>query len=194
MPFDKFKDTAIPLMVSNIDTDQIIPARFLKATTREGFGKNLFRDWRYDHHGNPKVDFVLNQNNYKGSILVAGENFGCGSSREHAAWSLVDYGFKVVISTFFADIFKNNALNNGLLPIVASKVDIEELISAMERDVNTSVEIDLKDQTWSFSKRAISFEINEFKKMCLLKGYSNMDYLASKKVAISKFEKEHIYA
>ncbi len=194
MPFEKFNDTAVPLMASNIDTDQIIPARFLKATTRDGFGKNLFRDWRYDNQGNPKEDFVLNQNNYRGTILVVGENFGCGSSREHAAWALVDYGFKVVISTFFADIFKNNALNNGLLPIVTSKSNIEELVSEMDVDKDTSIEINLEEQTWSFVDRTIEFEINEFKKMCLLKGYSNMDYLASKNEAINNFENEHIYA
>jgi len=194
MPFDKFKDTAVPLMVSNIDTDQIIPARFLKATTREGFGKNLFRDWRYDDQGSPKPDFVLNQGTFKGSILVVGENFGCGSSREHAAWALADFGFKVVISTFFADIFKNNALNNGLLPIVANREDIDELVNRMEANAKTEIEINLNDQTWSFSEGVIPFEINQFKKMCLLKGYSNMDYLASKKEAIVNFEKEHIYA
>ncbi len=193
MPFDKFIDTAVPLPATNVDTDQIIPARFLKATTREGFGKNLFRDWRYDNEGNEKSDFVLNQSIFSGSILVTGKNFGCGSSREHAAWALSDYGFKVVISTFFADIFKNNALNNGILPIVADAVTMSKIFKAIEIDPTTKIEIDLPNERWSFDRETYSFEINAFKKECLIKGYNNMDYLVSKKGPIEKFEQEHIY-
>src|SRR6056297_4053482 len=140
------ESTCVPLPIENVDTDQIIPARFLKATTRDGFGENLFRDWRYDKAGNPREDFVLNQDQYKGSILLAGKNFGSGSSREHAAWAIYDYGFKVVVSSFFADIFKNNSLNNGLLPVQVSEAFLQELFAAIEKDPSTQVKVDLQAQ------------------------------------------------
>ena len=193
MAFTRLVDRAIPLPVTNVDTDQIIPARFLKSTSREGFGKNLFRDWRYDQSGELKADFVLNENTYRGSILVAGKNFGCGSSREHAAWALVDYGFKVVISDFFADIFKNNALNNGLLPIVADADIMKDLFSELAHNPELKITVELENQRWNYNGEWIPFEINEYKKMCLLKGYNNMDFLLEKKAAIEHFEKEHIY-
>lgn len=181
--------TFVPLPLENIDTDQIIPARFLKATTKVGFGKNLFRDWRYesDDETRPKTDFILNQPKYKGMILVAGKNFGCGSSREHAAWSLADYGFKAVVSSFFADIFKNNALNNGLLPVQVSEPFLEKLFTLDEGSV---VNIDLKAQTISIqaSGETESFEINSYKKECLLNGYDDIDYLLSIKNDIIAFE------
>lgn len=181
--------TFVPLPLENIDTDQIIPARFLKATTKVGFGKNLFRDWRYesDDETRPKTDFILNQPKYKGMILVAGKNFGCGSSREHAAWSLADYGFKAVVSSFFADIFKNNALNNGLLPVQVSEPFLEKLFTLDEGSV---VNIDLKAQTISIqaSGETECFEINSYKKECLLNGYDDIDYLLSIKNDIIAFE------
>ncbi len=180
----------VPLQEENVDTDQIIPARFLKATTRDGFGKNLFRDWRYnnDNELDPKPDFILNNAAYTGEILVAGKNFGCGSSREHAAWAIKDYGFTVVVSSFFADIFKNNALNNGLLPITVSE---SFLASIFALDKEATLSVCLEDQTITIdAKGAIeTFEINAYKKTCLLNGYDDIDYLLSNKAAIENFEK-----
>lgn len=181
--------TFVPLPLENIDTDQIIPARFLKATTKAGFGKNLFRDWRYidNDENQPKTDFVLNQSKYKGDILVAGKNFGCGSSREHAAWSLADYGFKAVVSSFFADIFKNNALNNGLLPVQVGDPFLQKLFA---QDETTSITIDLQEQTITIDAtgEAESFDINPYKKECLLNGYDDIDYLLSIRNDIIAFE------
>lgn len=180
----------VPLQEENVDTDQIIPARFLKATTREGFGKNLFRDWRYnnDNELEPKPDFILNNAAYTGEILVAGKNFGCGSSREHAAWAIKDYGFTVVVSSFFADIFKNNALNNGLLPITVSESFLASIF-ALDKDATLSV--CLEDQTITIDAMGNleTFEINAYKKTCLLNGYDDIDYLLSNKAAIENFEK-----
>ena len=180
----------VPLQEENVDTDQIIPARFLKATTRDGFGKNLFRDWRY-HNDNelaPKQDFILNDASYSGQILVAGKNFGCGSSREHAAWAIKDYGFLVVVSSFFADIFKNNALNNGLLPITVSEAFLASIF-ALDKEATLSV--CLKNQTITIDATGAveTFEINAYKKTCLLNGYDDIDYLLSNKAAIENFEK-----
>ncbi len=181
----------VPLPIENIDTDQIIPARFLKATTRDGFGKNLFRDWRYhnDDESQPKEDFVLNHKIYGGDILVAGKNFGCGSSREHAAWAIKDYGFKVVISSFFADIFKNNALNNGLLPITVSDAFLQQLFQLSTTDTLT---VSLETQTVCIDKsgQKESFEINSYKKTCLLNGYDDIDYLINMRAEIEKFEQQ----
>lgn len=180
----------VPLQEENVDTDQIIPARFLKATTRDGFGKNLFRDWRYhnDNELEPKQDFILNDASYSGQILVAGKNFGCGSSREHAAWAIKDYGFLVVVSSFFADIFKNNALNNGLLPITVSEVFLTSIF-ALDKEATLSV--CLENQTITIDATGVveTFEINAYKKTCLLNGYDDIDYLISNKVAIENFEK-----
>ena len=179
----------VPLPVENVDTDQIIPARFLKATTRDGFGKNLFRDWRYesDDESKPKADFVLNQPKFSGSILVAGKNFGCGSSREHAAWSLLDYGFKAVVSSFFADIFKNNALNNGVLPVIVSEPFLQKIFALSSTD---ALHIDVAAQTITIEKTAEQefFELNPYKKTCLLNGYDDIDFLISRKSAIEQFE------
>ncbi len=193
MAIDKFvtiESPAVPLPIENVDTDQIIPARFLKATTRDGFGENLFRDWRYDKENKPKADFVLNQNLYSGTILVGGKNFGSGSSREHAAWAIYDYGFKVVVSSFFADIFKNNALNNGLLPVQVSEVFLDKLIAAIEKDPATKIKVDLGDQTITLLSTGESenFEINAYKKECLINGYDDIDYLLSLKDKIEAFE------
>lgn len=190
--FEKITSTAVPLPIENVDTDQIIPARFLKATTREGFGDNLFRDWRYDNENQPKSDFVLNNSTYKGDILVVGRNFGCGSSREHAAWAISDYGFKVVVSSFFADIFKNNALNNGLLPVVISQQTLDKLLSTIEANPNTEIEVDLVNQKISAPSLGVSehFEINDYKKTCLINGYDDIDYLLSIKDKIEAFEKQ----
>ena len=183
------QSTFVPLSLENIDTDQIIPARFLKATTKAGFGKNLFRDWRYIDNDElkPKADFVLNDPKYKGEILVAGKNFGCGSSREHAAWSLADYGFKVVVSSFFADIFKNNALNNGLLPVQVTELFLQKLFRLNE---NATLTISLENQTIAIdaTKESELFEINPYKKECLLNGYDDIDYLLSIKKEIIAFE------
>jgi 3-isopropylmalate/(R)-2-methylmalate dehydratase small subunit len=189
--FNTIRSTAVPLPIENVDTDQIIPARFLKATTREGFGENLFRDWRYDRAGNPKGDFVLNQEIYEGAILVAGKNFGSGSSREHAAWAIYDYGFKVVVSSFFADIFKNNSLNTGLLPVQVSEVFLQELFDAIEADPKTEIEVNLVEQKISIpaTGKNESFEINAYKKECLLNGYTDIDYLINLKDKIEAFEK-----
>ena len=184
------ESTCVPLNIENIDTDQIIPARFLKATTREGFGENLFRDWRFGADGQPKSDFVLNNPIYSGSILVAGKNFGCGSSREHAAWALADYGFKVVVSSFFADIFKNNALNNFILPIQVSDDFLKKIFEAIETNNFAIAKVDLENQTFEIPEASLktTFEINAFKKECLLYGYSELDYLLSKTETIKAFE------
>ena len=188
--FSLITSTAVPLDIENVDTDQIIPARFLKATDRLGFGDNLFRDWRYHKDDSLNTDFVLNKQQYKGQILVAGTNFGCGSSREHAAWALDGYGFKVVISSFFADIFKGNALNNGILPIQVSEGFLKHLFSEIKADPSTLLKVDLKEQrlTIKSSKRFETFSIDPYKKTCLLNGYDDIDYLLSKKSAIEAFE------
>lgn len=188
----KITSRFVPLRIENVDTDQIIPARFLKATTKEGFGKNLFRDWRYenDDDSQPKVDFVLNQSKYSGEILVAGKNFGCGSSREHAAWSIQDYGFKVVVSSFFADIFKNNALNNGVLPITVSD---EFLQAIFLQEATTTLTVDVEKQTIRIdaTQQVENFEMNAYKKTCLLNGYDDIDYLLSIREEIAQFELNH---
>ncbi len=192
--FSTLLSTAIPLVQENVDTDQIIPARFLKATSREGFGEHLFKDWRFDEQGHPKSDFILNNPEYSGSILVAGENFGCGSSREHAAWALVDYGFKAVVSSYFADIFKGNALNNGLLPVQVSPSSLKELLAAIQSNPMTRIEIDLEAQLLRVPEIGIQehFEINPYKKNCLINGYDDIDFLLSQKEKISAFELKHI--
>lgn len=180
---------AIPLPAENIDTDQIIPARFLKSIDKKGFGENLFRDWRYDVHTNePNTDFVLNNPKYSGEILVAGNNFGCGSSREHAAWALTDYGFKVVISSFFADIFKGNALNNGLLPVKVSENFLQEILSGITENPDEEIKVDVESQTISFRSNSEYFEIDSYKKICLMNGYDDIDFLISRKQAIQEFE------
>ncbi|TKK67175.1 3-isopropylmalate dehydratase small subunit [Ilyomonas limi] len=184
--------TVVPIHIENIDTDQIIPARFLKATSREGFGKNLFRDWRYQSNdeNQPKEDFVLNNPTYSGRILVAAKNFGCGSSREHAAWAIKDYGFDVVVSSFFADIFKNNALNNFLLPVTVSDAFLDKIFTAVEEDHTTEVEVNLPEQYIKIlsAGEQESFDINSYKKTCLLNGYDDIDYLLSMKKEIEQFE------
>lgn len=181
--------TTVPLPVENIDTDQIIPARFLKATTREGFGENLFRDWRYDGDGNPKSDFILNDPTFQGKILVAGKNFGCGSSREHAAWALYDYGFRVVISSFFADIFKNNSLNNALLPVQVSDAFLKNTFQLIEKNPQAQVEVNLETQTITLPDgNSETFEINPYKKACLINGYDDIDYLLSLRDEIKEFD------
>ena len=184
---------AVPLSIENVDTDQIIPARFLKATDKEGFGNNVFRDWRFDKNGEPNPDFSLNNSNYSGSILVAGDNFGCGSSREHAAWALVGYGFKVIVSSFFADIFKGNALNNGLLPVQVSAAFLKMLLETITDNPKTQLEVNLEAQTISISNTDISesFDIDPYKKTCMINGYDDIDYLISKKEQIEAFEAEH---
>ncbi|HXB95834.1 MAG TPA: 3-isopropylmalate dehydratase small subunit [Puia sp.] len=187
---DKINSTAVPLNEENVDTDQIIPARFLKATTREGFGDNLFRDWRYNSDGSPKKDFVLNNPTYTGKILVAGKNFGCGSSREHAAWAIKDAGFDAVVSSFFADIFKNNALNNFLLPVTVSEDFLRQLFADVENDPSTIIGIDLAAQTITLDGKSESFEINNYKKTCLLNGYDDIDYLLSIRGEIETFEQQ----
>lgn len=185
--------TAVPLNIENVDTDQIIPARFLKATTREGFGKNLFRDWRYenDEETKPKKDFILNDARFSGKILLAAKNFGCGSSREHAAWAIKDFGFDVVVSSFFADIFKNNALNNFLLPVTVSPAFLEKLFATVEKDHSALIEVDLSAQriTIVATGESESFDINPYKKECLLNGYDDIDYLLSLKDRIEAYEK-----
>ena len=197
MSIEKFKtitSTAVPLPIENVDTDQIIPARFLKATTRDGFGENLFRDWRYDKHGHPIADFILNNPAYTGTILVAGKNFGSGSSREHAAWAIHDYGFKVVVSSFFADIFKNNALNNGLLPVQVSESFLAALFEAIGKDATSRISVDLERQRIELTSSGLSepFEINPYKKECLLNGYDDIDYLLSIRDKIEAFEKSRV--
>lgn len=189
----KINSSAVPIDLENIDTDQIIPARFLKATSREGFGDNLFRDWRYNSDNTPKIDFVLNDPTYSGRILVAGSNFGCGSSREHAAWAIKDAGFDVVISSFFADIFRNNALNNFLLPVTVSDNFLRKIFAAIEKDPATKIDVDLEAQTISLpSGEHESFEINNYKKTCLLNGFDDIDYLLSIRGEIEQFEKQHL--
>ncbi len=189
--FQTIESPAVPLPIENVDTDQIIPARFLKATTREGFGENLFRDWRYHKNGEPIKEFVLNKAAYSGKILVAGKNFGSGSSREHAAWAIHDYGFKVVVSSFFADIFKNNALNNGLLPVQVSESFLAILFEAIDQDAGTLIRVDLQKQSITLPVKELteSFDINPYKKECLLNGYDDIDYLLSIKEKIIQFEK-----
>ncbi len=189
--FQTITSTMVPLPIENVDTDQIIPARFLKATTREGFGDNLFADWRYEKDGSPKKDFVLNNPLYSGSVLVAGKNFGSGSSREHAAWAVAGYGFKVIISSFFADIFRNNALNNGVLPVVVSENFLSKLFVGINKDAKTTVTVDLVHQkvTDNVTGESESFDINPYKKECLLSGFDDIDYLLSKKTAIEEYEK-----
>lgn len=187
--FKTLRSRAIPLQIDHVDTDQIIPARFLKATDKEGFGDNLFRDWRFDKQGDPIQEFVLNDPQYTGEILVAGTNFGCGSSREHAAWALVGYGFKVVVSSFFADIFKGNSLNNGLLPIQVSEAVAQDLLDTLTAKPDTELIVDLQAQTLEVAGGPkVSFEINPYKKMCLLNGYDDIDFLISKKDKIEAFE------
>ncbi len=188
--FKKIQSTVVPLPFENVDTDQIIPARFLKATTREGFGDNLFIDWRYKSDGTPDPDFVLNQDNIKGDILVAGKNFGCGSSREHAAWAIYDYGFKVVVSSFFADIFRNNALNNGLLPVQVSDEFLEKIFTEREKDPSVRITVDLEEQmiTLESTGEREKFDVNAYKKYCLINGYDDIDFLLSKKEEIEAFE------
>ena len=199
------KSTVVPLNIENVDTDQIIPARFLKATSREGFGKNLFRDWRFinDDENQPRQDFVLNHKAYSGKILVAGRNFGCGSSREHAAWAIKDFGFDVVVSSFFADIFKNNALNNFLLPVTVSEEFLQKIFKAVVQDPTTEIEVNLENQTIKLIESSQvshnggdlegaggeAFEINSYKKTCLLNGYDDIDYLLNSKEEIIKYEK-----
>jgi len=190
---NKITSTAVPLNEENVDTDQIIPARFLKATSRDGFGENLFRDWRYNSDGSPKKDFILNDPTFKGKFLVAGKNFGCGSSREHAAWAIKDAGFDVVVSSFFADIFKSNALNNFLLPVTVSEDFVQEAFALVQKDPSTLIEVDLEKQTITLpsSGRQEKFEINHYKKTCLLNGYDDIDYLLSIRGEIETFEQTH---
>ncbi|TCD10315.1 3-isopropylmalate dehydratase small subunit [Pedobacter frigidisoli] len=197
--FTKLTSAVVPLNIENIDTDQIIPARFLKATTREGFGENLFRDWRYENDNRPKADFILNDPTYSGQVLVAGKNFGCGSSREHAAWAIQDAGFDVVISSFFADIFKGNALNNGLLPIQVSEDFLKKIFTAVEANPKTNLTVHLENQTVTIEGQVLptgedlggaeSFEINAYKKSCLINGYDDIDFILAQKELIEEFEK-----
>lgn len=190
--FRVLQTTAVPLPIENIDTDQIIPARFLKATSREGFGENLFRDWRYDNQGILKEGFVMNDGRYSGQILVAGKNFGCGSSREHAAWAIYDAGFRVVISSYFADIFRGNALNNGLLPLQVSDEMLQRLfVQIMEKDPNTEFVVNLVEQEFyvpAWDER-VKFDIDAYKKECMINGYDDIDFLVNQKEAIEAFEK-----
>ena len=190
--FTTLCSTVVPLPIENIDTDQIIPARFLKATTREGFGENLFRDWRFDKEGNPKEEFVMNSPIYKGEILVAGKNFGCGSSREHAAWAIEGAGFRAVVSSFFADIFRNNALNNGLLPVVVSEQMLAAIFNATSADPSAQLMIDLSAQTIELvgSDYKETFEIAPYKKECLMNGYDDVDFLVSIRSEIEAFEQK----
>jgi 3-isopropylmalate/(R)-2-methylmalate dehydratase small subunit len=189
--FITLTSTVVPLPIENVDTDQIIPARFLKATDKNGFGDNLFADWRYNKDGSPKADFVLNNPTFSGSILVGGKNFGSGSSREHAAWAIDGYGFKVVVSSFFADIFQNNALNNGVLPVVVSSEFLAEIFASVNADAKTTLTVDLQNQTITnnASGKSESFAINAYKKECLLNGLDDIDYLLSKKPLIEAYEK-----
>jgi len=188
--FKHIQSTAVPIHAENIDTDQIIPARFLKATTRSGFGENLFRDWRFDASNKPIADFVLNNPLYGGQILVGGKNFGCGSSREHAAWAISDYGFEVVVSSFFADIFKGNALNNGLLPIQVSEDFLQTIFAEIEKDPQTKIEVDLVQQKIILLRlgKSESFEIDSYKKTCLLNGYDDIDFILSHREKIEAYE------
>ncbi|QQT30300.1 3-isopropylmalate dehydratase small subunit [Sphingobacterium multivorum] len=188
--FETLTSQVVPLPIENIDTDQIIPARFLKATTREGFGDNLFRDWRFDTDNQPKTDFVLNNPTYTGKILVAGKNFGCGSSREHAAWAIQDYGFDVVISSFFADIFKGNALNNGVLPIQVPEEFLAKIFELVHQNPKTEIIVDLEKQTVMLTETGdqFEFEINPYKKSCLINGYDDIDFILNQKDSIEAFE------
>ncbi len=188
--FETLTSQVVPLPIENIDTDQIIPARFLKATTREGFGDNLFRDWRFDTDNQPKTDFVLNNPTYTGKILVAGKNFGCGSSREHAAWAIQDYGFDVVISSFFADIFKGNALNNGVLPIQVPEEFLGKIFELVQQNPKTEIIVDLEKQTVMLTETGdqFEFEINPYKKSCLINGYDDIDFILNQKDSIEAFE------
>ena len=195
MAYDKFTtltSSAVPLPIENIDTDQIIPARFLKAIERKGFGDNLFRDWRYDKNNQPVVDFPLNKAKYSGEILVGGKNFGSGSSREHAAWAIYDYGFRVVVSSFFADIFQGNALNNGILPVVVSPEFLEKIFASIEKDPNSLFEVDLQNQKFTIqaSNESTGFTINPYKKHCMTHGLDDIDYLVGMKEQIAAFEKK----
>ncbi|GHV62371.1 3-isopropylmalate dehydratase small subunit [Bacteroidia bacterium] len=191
--FTTLTSTVVPLPIENVDTDQIIPARFLKATSKEGFGANLFRDWRFDKQERPIPSFVLNNPKYSGSILVAGKNFGSGSSREHAAWAIAGYGFKVVISSFFADIFKNNAMNNFVLPVVVPDAFLVNIFARVNEDPQTTVTVDLTTQTVTnnATQESTSFAINSYKKECFLKGLDDIDYLLSKKELIEAYEQSH---
>lgn len=191
---DKIISTAVPMPIEDVDTDQIIPARFLKAVSKEGFGENLFRDWRYTQDGNQVADFVLNNDTYGGKILVAGRNFGCGSSREHAAWALADYGFRVVICSFFADIFRGNALNNGILPLQVSQQTLDEIFKTIENNPNALLEIDVEKQTLQINDQSVTFDIDPYKKVCLINGYDDIDYLLSIKDDIESFEKNRIFS
>ncbi|MCE7067570.1 3-isopropylmalate dehydratase small subunit [Dyadobacter sp. CY326] len=198
MAYDKFtllRSTAVPLPIENVDTDQIIPARFLKATKREGFGDNLFRDWRYNGDNTPKADFVLNNPIYKGKILVGGHNFGSGSSREHAAWAIYDYGFRCVVSSFFADIFKGNSLNIGILPVQVSPEFLDQIFQAIEADPDAEFEVNLEKQkiTIVSTGESESFDINGYKKHNMMNGFDDIDYLQAMKVEIKQFEAERIY-
>lgn len=193
MAYDKFStitSTAVPMPIENVDTDQIIPARFLKAVERKGFGDNLFRDWRYNKDGSPKPDFPLNDKKYSGKILVAAKNFGSGSSREHAAWAIYDYGFRVVVSSFFADIFKGNALNNGILPVVVTPGFLQKIFDTIEKNANATFEVDLENQKFTINDTGQSegFEINPYKKHCLQNGLDDIDYLVDMKEKIVAFE------
>ncbi len=189
--FSRLTSRAVPLPIENIDTDQIIPARFLKATDKSGFGSNVFRDWRFNKDGSINDNFVLNNSNYNGSILIAGRNFGCGSSREHAAWALAGYGFKVIISSFFADIFKGNALNNGLLPIQVSEDFLKSLFQLVTENPKVEIAVDLEAQRVQVVDTPLleRFEIDSYKKLCLLNGYDDIDFLLSKREVITAFEK-----
>ena len=194
--FIQITSTCVPLAIENVDTDQIIPARFLKATTRDGFGDNLFADWRYHKDGSPKSEFVLNDSTFSGEVLVAGKNFGSGSSREHAAWALGGYGFKVIVSSFFADIFQNNALNNGILPIVISEKFLQQLFNDIESNPAATVTVDLENQnlTNNASGKSESFDINSYKKNCLLNGLDDIDFLLSNKDKIEAYEQQRAYS
>ncbi|WP_293297614.1 3-isopropylmalate dehydratase small subunit [Pedobacter sp. UBA4863] len=193
--FETLSSSVVPLSIENIDTDQIIPARFLKATTREGFGENLFRDWRYNSDNTPKADFVLNDLTYSGKVLVAGKNFGCGSSREHAAWAIQDAGFDVVISSFFADIFKGNALNNGLLPIQVSEGFLAAIFAQVAKDANSTLTVNLEEQTVTIEATGAkeNFEINPYKKSCLINGYDDIDFVRSQTDLIETYEQNRVY-
>lgn len=188
--FITLTSTIVPLPIENVDTDQIIPARFLKATSKDGFGDNLFRDWRFDSNNQPIQDFVLNNSTYSGSILVAGKNFGSGSSREHAAWAVAGYGFKVVVSSFFADIFKNNSLNNGVLPVVVSEKFLADVFVAVSADPAVTLTVNLEDQTITNNANGAveTFQINGYKRNCLLQGYDDIDFLLSNKELIESWE------
>jgi 3-isopropylmalate/(R)-2-methylmalate dehydratase small subunit len=198
MAYDKFtilKSTAVPMPIENVDTDQIIPARFLKATERKGFGDNLFRDWRYEGDGAPKKDFVLNNPIYKGKILVGGKNFGSGSSREHAAWAIYDYGFRCVVSSFFADIFKNNSMNIGILPVTVSEAFLDKIFKAIEANPDVELEVNLFEQKISIVGDGAfeTFEINGYKKHNLTNGYDDIDFLQSLKQEIGGFAEKSLY-